>query len=234
MLGKRGRSERLDRVSGVKATLRDFIACGVAIAGIAAGSLLVVLFLVRPLSSSSFLQYHVVVDFFVFLALYGVLSALVVRAILRIRPIVAGDYDMDSPVFSRWKIVTILYRLGQKALLPFTPEFVRPSIARLFGARIGSDVAIGGTIDDPYLVSIGKGVVLGNHSLVAGSVIANGRIVLGEVRIGDHATIGVNAVVLAGTEIGERALLMGGSIVAAGTRIPAGETWRGNPARKWL
>jgi len=92
---------------------------------------------------------------------------------------------------------------------------------------------MGGSIDDPYLVSIGTGAVLGNNSLVAGSVVANGRIVLGNVSVGAGATIGVNAVVLPGSEIGEAALVVGGSIVIVGSKIPAGETWRGNPARKW-
>jgi acetyltransferase-like isoleucine patch superfamily enzyme len=64
-------------------------------------------------------------------------------------------------------------------------------------------------------------------------VIADGKIVLGRISIGAGATIGVNAVVLPGTEVGERALLVGGSILPAGTTIPPGETWRGNPARKW-
>jgi len=45
--------------------------------------------------------------------------------------------------------------------------------------------------------------------------------------------VGANSIVLPGTELGEGAQLLGGSIVVAGTRIPAGETWRGNPARKW-
>jgi carbonic anhydrase/acetyltransferase-like protein (isoleucine patch superfamily) len=178
-------------------------------------------------------EYHVIADFFAALFLYGIVSGLLLRALLVVHRIVPGDYAMDSPTFAYWKLLTVVYRLGQKALLPFTPEFTRPWVSRLFGARVGHDVAIGGTIDDPYLVSIGTGAVLGNNSLVAGSVIANGRIVLGNVSVGAGATIGVNAVVLPGSEIGEAALVVGGSIVIAGSKIPAGESWRGNRARKW-
>jgi len=140
---------------------------------------------------------------------------------------------MDSPIFVYWKLLTIVYRLGQAALLPFTPIFLRPLVARLFGARVGRDVAIGGSIDDPFLTTLGDGAVLGNNSLVAGSMIAGGRFTVGPVRIGVGATVGANSIVLPGTELGDRAQLLGGSIVVAGTRIPAGETWRGNPARKW-
>jgi acetyltransferase-like isoleucine patch superfamily enzyme len=158
---------------------------------------------------------------------------LAIRAMLAIKRLQPGDYSMDSGTFTYWKLLTIVYRLGQATLLPFTPIFARPLVARLFGARIGANVAIGGTIDDPYMISLGDGAVLGNHCLVSGNMIADGRITIGRVHVGSGATIGVNCVVLPGTEIGDRAMLIGGSIVAAGTRIPAGETWRGNPARKW-
>jgi len=225
--GKKTKERRL------KTTFRDFLACGAAISSIVVAALALVGFVVRPWSISLLAEYHVLADFFALLLAYGVLSALALRGILAIRRIEPGDYAMDSPVFAYWKLLTILYRLGQAALLPFTPVFARPLLQELFGAKVGPNVAMGGTVDDPYLISIGAGAVLGNNSLISGNVIANGRIVLGKVRIGAGATIGVNAVVLPGTDVGERALLLGGSIVPAGTTIPAGETWRGNPARKW-
>lgn len=88
--------------------------------------------------------------------------------------------------------------------------------------------------DDPYMVSIGAGAVLGNGSLVSGNAITNGKLRIGEVRIGAGATVGANSVVLPGCEIGENALVMGGAMLMTDAKIPAGETWRGNPARKWL
>ena len=217
----------------MKTSFLDFLVCGVAIGAILAAAVALVALLVRPVSMAGLGEYHVIVDFLALLLAYGLLSAVALRVMLQVRRLEPGEYAMDSPVFAYWKVLTILYRLGEGALLPFTPVFVRPLVAKLFGARVGSDVAIGGTIDDPYLISIDDGAVLGNNSLVSGSVIADGRIVLGEVRIGAGATVGVNAVVLPGTDIGEGAMLVGGSIVLAGTAIPAGETWRGNPARKW-
>jgi serine acetyltransferase len=217
----------------VKTTVADFVLCGLAIAALVAASLAVVLLGIRPFSRALTGDYHVIVDFLTLLLCYGVLSAALLRILLAIRPIVPGEYAMDAPVFGYWKVLTIIYRLGQKALLPFTPEFVRPLVVRLFGARVGHDVAIGGTIDDPYLISLGDRVVIGNHALVSGSVINNGRVVLGHVSIGSDATVGANAIVLPGAEIGEGALVASASVVIAATRIPAGEMWRGNPARKW-
>ena len=217
----------------LKTTFHDFLICGLAITAVVAISLAGVAWLVRPWSMAFFAEYHVVVDFFAALLFYGLFSAALLRALLAIRRIEPGEYAMDSAAFGYWKLLTIVYRLGQAALLPLTPVFARPWIAQLFGAHIGANVAMGGTIDDPWLVFVGDDCVLGNNSLVAGNVIANGKIVLGRVSIGAGATIGVNAVVLPGTEVGERALLVGGSILPAGTKIPPRETWRGNPARKW-
>jgi acetyltransferase-like isoleucine patch superfamily enzyme len=218
----------------MKTNVRDYVVCGVAISVILALASLGALLLVRPFTATLLDEYHVIVDFVAGLFLYGLLSGVALRAMLAVRRIEAGAYGMDSPIFGYWKVLTIVHRFGQAALLPLTPVFARPWVARLFGARIGSNVAIGGAIDDPYLVSIGNDVVLGNNSLVAASAIAKGNIMLAPVSIGNRVTVGVNSVVLPGSELGDDALVVGGSIVLPGTKIPPGETWRGNPARKWV
>ncbi|HNE16695.1 MAG TPA: hypothetical protein PLL39_11740, partial [Rhodocyclaceae bacterium] len=101
----------------------------------------------RPLTTAALADYHVVADFLLLLLFYGLLSAVAVRVLLRVQPIAPGEYDGDSPVFTFWKLITIVYRLGQGALLPFTTVFTRPVVEALYGARVGADVAIGGTID---------------------------------------------------------------------------------------
>ncbi len=211
----------------------DFLLCGVFITSILAGALAIVALAVAPLTRTYLGDYHAIADFLLLLLAYGLLSALVVRTLLKVRRIEPGEYAMDSGVFTYWKLLTILYRLGQGALLPFTPVFVKPVVEMLFGAKVGANVALGGTIDDPYMVSIGDGVVLGNGSLVSGNVITNGRIRFGHVMIGAGATVGANSVVLPGSDVGDNALVMGGAMVMTNAKIPAGETWRGNPARKW-
>ena len=141
---------------------------------------------------------------------------------------------MESPVFTYWKLLSVVYRLGQAALTPFTPVFLKPVVESLFGARVGTGVALGGTIDDPYMVTIGDGAILGHASLVSGNMIHGGKLTCGPITIGAGATVGIHSVLLPGTEIGENVTLMAGSYVLPNTKIPAGETWRGNPARKWL
>ena len=186
-----------------------------------------------PLTRSVTGDYHVIVDLALGLMAYGVLSAGAVRAILRVWPLPAGTHDANSPVFTRWKLLTVTYRLGQGALRPFVPVFLQPVLEALFGARIGRDVALGGTIDDPYMVSVGDGSVLGNASLVSANFVSGGRLTCGLVKIGRDVTVGANSVIFPDTEVGDGATLIGGAYVMPGTRIPAGEVWRGNPARKW-
>ena len=211
----------------------DFLLSGLFITAILALSLATMAFAIVPLTRALLGSYHVVADVMGLMLAYGLYSALIVRMLLVLRPLAHGEFGMDSPVFTYWKLLTILYRLGQGALRPFTPVFAKPLVEVLFGARIGSDVALGGTIDDPYLVTVGDGVVLGNASLVSGNVIANGKIRIGPVRIESGATVGANAVVLPDTVIGGGALVMGGAMLNPGTTVPPGEQWRGNPARKW-
>ena len=217
----------------MKTSYFDFLLCGAAIGAIVAGTLGLIAVLM-PLTKAVALEYHVIVDFLLGLLFYGLLSALLVRMLLKLRPMPAGEYAMDSAVFTYWKLLTIVIRLGQGALLPFTPVFVRPLVAVLFGARVGANVALGGTIDDPYRVEVGDGAVLGSASLVSGNMLHGGKLTCGPVKIGAGATVGINSVVFPNTLVGENSTLLGGSYVMPGSKIPAGETWRGNPARKWL
>lgn len=177
--------------------------------------------------------YHVLLEPVLFLLGYGLASAVAVRLLLRWRPLPAGTYDQEAPEFTHWKLVTVTYRMGQGALRPFIPVFLQPVLETLFGAQVGRDVALGGTIDDPYAVTIGDGSVLGNASLVSANYIAGGKLVCGTVRIGRDVTVGANSVVYPDTEIGDGATLVVGTVLTPGARVGAGETWRGNPARRW-
>ncbi len=211
---------------------RDFLMSGLCITGLLALSLGVV-WAIRPLTGAILAEYRVLFDAAALLIVYGFASALLVRILLAAKPMPQGEHGMDSSAFAYWKLITVLYHLGQGSLAWCTPLFFGPLLPALFGARIGREVAFGGTIDDPYLVSIGRGVVLGKSSLVSANVIVGGKLICAPVVIGDWATVGANSVVLPGSVIGERATLMSGSYLMPNTTVPAGETWRGNPARKW-
>lgn len=217
----------------MKSTALDYVISGSLICLLLAASLGLASVLV-PLTRTLLADYHVLADAAIVLLVYGLLSALAVKLLLWLRPIPPGSHADDSAAFANWKLVTVTYRLGQGALHPFVPFFARHLLEKLFGAHIGSNVACGGAIDDPYLLWLGDGSVLGFASLVSGNYLSEGKLVCGPVRIGSRVTIGANAIVMPGTTIGDGATVTSGACVMPGTTIPAGETWRGNPARKWM
>lgn len=216
----------------MKTTPIDFLLSGLALALLLAGALALTGFLVAPLTAVWVGDYRAIANGLVFLLAFGLLSALLSRVLLALRPFQAGAYSMDDPLFIRWKLLTVIYEFGRGALLPFTTVFARPLVATLFGARIGANTALGGRIADPFLVTVGEGAVLGHNSVLTPHAITTGRLILKEVRIGRGVTVGVNTVVMAGAEIGDGSVLAAGSVVPPFTRIPPGELWGGVPARR--
>ncbi len=217
----------------MKSSIFDFLLCGFAITFILVSSFATIHFGVFPFTSSYLGQYAVIFNFFLFLLAYGIISGAIIQILIRAKPLELGEFAMDHPNFTYWKLLTIVYRLGEFFLLPFTTVFTKPLIIKLFGAKIGKNVAIGGTIDDPYLISVGDGSIIGQGSLVSGNASMNGKIVFGKVTIGNGVTISVNAVVLPNVEIGDNSVISIGSVLLSGSIVPKDETWRGNPARKW-
>lgn len=217
----------------MKTNIYDFLFSGLAISFILSGSISIIWFLVSPLTKAYLGDYHVIANFFVFLLLYGLLSGFLVQLLLKVKPFQYGDFSMEDSQFTYWKLLTVIYLLGEFFLMPFTTVFTKPLIAKLFGAKIGKNVAIAGTIDDPYSVTIGDNSIIGQGSLVSGNFTINDKIHFGKVIIGENVTIGVNSVVSPDTQINDNSIISIGAVVLTGTKIPCNEMWRGNPARSW-
>jgi acetyltransferase-like isoleucine patch superfamily enzyme len=211
---------------------KDFLFSGLAIAAIAALTLLAVRFAIQPWSAPLFGSYHVAVDGVLALLVFGLLSALVVRSLLAAYPLRPGEYAMDDRHFTYWKFYTVVHEFGRGALLPFTTVFAKPLVGLLFGARVGRNTAMGGMLVDPPLITIGDYAILGLDSAIVAHAITSGTIILKEVKVGRSATIGVHAVVMPGADIGDGAVVTAGSVVTMNTRIPPNELWGGIPARK--
>ena len=120
--------------------------------------------------------------------------------------------------------------LGKVALSLFFPVFARPAFYALFGARVGSQVAVAGKILDPRLTVLEDGCVLGEGCIVTSHAMVKGRFVLRTVSLGAGATVGVGSLLMPGVAIGAGAVILPGSVLKAGTEVPAGETWGGVPA----
>lgn len=210
----------------------DFLLSALCIASISAVALVITGTVIAPFSPRFLGPYHVILDVLALLLLYGLVSALFLRVLLRIWPLRPGEYSMDHPHFTYWKMFTVVYELGRFALAPFTTVFAKPMVAALFGAKVGRNTAFAGHINEPPLISISDGAVLGQYCVVTAHAITNGRIILREVKIGHGATVGVSAVIMPGVEIGDGSVVAACSVVGMGTRIAAGELWAGIPARK--
>lgn len=176
--------------------------------------------------------YHVVADTLVFLLSFGLASAVCCRLLVAAGLLRPGTYPMGDPLFRWWKLFTVMYEFGRGALLPFTTVFARPLVAKLFGADIGKDIALGGHLVDPQFIHIGDEAIVGQDSVITAHTITSGKLVLDPVVIGARATVGVKVVVMSGVRIGEGAIVAAGAVVPPGSEIPPGELWGGIPARR--
>lgn len=165
------------------------------------------------------------------LLIFGLTCATLARVLLKFHPFLPGSYRMSDSVFLYWKLYSVLYYFGCSALKPFTVIFLKPLVQTLFGANIGKDIALGGTLVDPHLIQIGTEAIIGEGSILAAHAIIPGKIVFGRICIEEKATVGVNAVVMPGVTVQKGAILLAGSVATINTVIPENEIWGGNPAQ---
>lgn len=101
----------------------------------------------------------------------------------------------------------------------------------IFGPRSQSCYAADPCILDPYNVTIGRNVIVGFGTTIAGhwqepdAVLFKKTVIEDDVLIGGHSAI-------AGARIQRGAVIGAGSIVLPGSVIGPGEYWSGNPARR--
>lgn len=84
---------------------------------------------------------------------------------------------------------------------------------------------------DPHLVTIGRNVVIGFGSCIAGHFQDRDRVVIRETIIEDDVLIGAMSA-MSGVHIKRGAIIGAGSILMPGTVVGEGEFWSGNPARR--
>ena len=111
-------------------------------------------------------------------------------------------------------------------LTPFGEWFLRA-----MGMRIGRRAFINTEfISDPRLIEIGDDVVIGGSVHLFAHYGGGGHLSIVPVRIGDRATIGQKATVMGDVVIGEGATILPHSVLLPGSRVGPGEIWGGVPA----
>jgi acetyltransferase-like isoleucine patch superfamily enzyme len=133
-----------------------------------------------------------------------------------------------------WFIHNGLFYLVRFTFLPFatlTPFGVW--FLKAMGMKIGRHAFINTEhISDPRFIEVGHDAALGGSVRIFAHYGGGGNLVIAPVKIGDRATLGAGACVMGDVMVGDGATVLPHSVLLPGTRVPAGETWGGVPARK--
>ncbi len=102
----------------------------------------------------------------------------------------------------------------------------------IFGPRSKSCYVTEPTILDPSFVEIGRNVVIGSGTDIAGHCQLPDLVSLKKTRIEDDAVIGANCTIFGGVHVKRGALIGAGSVVSPYTVVGEREYWHGVPAVK--
>jgi len=142
----------------------------------------------------------------------------------------AGSYPLWGWTYYRWWLADRLVESAPVYLLSGSSLYVW--WLRALGARVGKEVIIGSiTLRVPELLDIGDGVSIGNAVNFENARVERGRLLLGNIRIGDDACIASYAVLEGNSSIGKAGHLEGQSALADGASVPEGRIFTGSPAR---
>jgi len=170
--------------------------------------------------------------FFIFgLTLLVVIPAYNLVLPTRVRPFKGGYYTLHA---LPWFLHNGLFYLVRFTFLPFvtlTPFGVW--FLKAMGMKIGRHAFINTEyISDPQLISIGDDAALGGSVRIFAHYGGGGNLVIAPVRVGHRATLGLACCVMGDVVIGDDATILPESVLLPGSRVGNGETWGGVPARR--
>jgi acetyltransferase-like isoleucine patch superfamily enzyme len=149
----------------------------------------------------------------------------------RVRPFKGGYYSIHV---LPWFIHNALFYLVRYSFLPFvtlTPFGIW--FLKAMGMKIGRHAFVNTEyISDPQLITLGDDAALGGSVRIFAHYGGGGNFVIAPVIVGARATIGLAATVMGDVEVGEGATVLPHSVLLPGSRVGAGETWGGVPARR--
>lgn len=102
----------------------------------------------------------------------------------------------------------------------------------LFGPRSRSCYVADPRILDPHLVQLGRNVVIGFNTTVAGHYQQRDSVVFQRTVIEDDVVVGGHAVIFGGVHIRRGAMIGAGAVLLPGTVVETNEFWAGVPAKK--
>ncbi len=182
-------------------------------------------------------DYHTLAEVIIFTGIYILLSALTVKVLIMRSPLEVDIYGvatftMTSDEAMYWKVLTSITMMGGMYFLPLIPLFIRPLFFKLFGAKIGDNVEVAGTLAELPLITIEDYAFIGGNAFITAHTVTHNLVILKPVKISKRVVIGVGAIILPGVEVGEGSIVAPGSVVSMDTVIPAYEFWSGVPAKR--
>lgn len=149
----------------------------------------------------------------------------------RVHPFKGGYYSIHV---LPWFIHNALFYLVRYTFLPFvTLTPFGTWFLSAMGMKLGRHAFVNTEyISDPQLITLGDDAALGGSVRIFAHYGGGGNFVIAPVVIGARATIGLAATVMGDVEVGEGATVLPHSVLLPGSRVGAGETWGGVPARR--
>lgn len=105
-------------------------------------------------------------------------------------------------------------------------------MGRVFGPKTKSCYITDPVILDPYLVEIGRNVVIGSGANIAGHCQLPDMVALRKTIIEDDVVIGANSTIFGGVQLKRGCMIGAGSVVPPFTVVGPSEYWSGVPAVK--
>lgn len=149
----------------------------------------------------------------------------------RLRPFRGGYFTVAAVP---WYLHNGLFYLVRFTFLPFvTLTPFGTLFLRAMGMKMGKRPRITTeNISDPCMITLGDDVVIGGSAHVFCHYGGGGHLVIAPVHIGSRATIGLKATVMGDVVVGDGATILPHSVLLPGTRVGPGERWGGVPARR--
>lgn len=149
----------------------------------------------------------------------------------RVTPFKGGYYTLRA---APWLLHNGLFYLVRFTFLPFvtlTPFGIW--FLKAMGMKVGRHAFVNTEyISDPQLITLGDDTALGGSVRIFAHYGGGGHLTVAPVRVGARVTVGLAATVMGDVEIGDGATILPHSVLLPGSRVGPGETWGGVPARR--
>ncbi|MGC1390853.1 MAG: Pls/PosA family non-ribosomal peptide synthetase [Bacteroidales bacterium] len=141
-----------------------------------------------------------------------------------------GVYPLWGLYYFRFWFVKKCVDISQVSILTGTPFIAL--YCRLMGMKIGKDVYLGSDRIRVFdLVSVGDNSSISKEAYLMGYIVEDGMLKLGKISVGNNCFLGARSLLNINSCMEDNSALLELSMLPDNGIIPAGQTWRGSPAK---